>query len=251
MSAPSSGWRWIAVQSSSVSVRPRSATRSDSANRPMSCSSRRYGQVPTRRRSSRPPWRCRARTAPPRPSDARRAVADIQRPHQAGEHAPGQRHVLLGPWRDCSSRWAMYENANTAASAKAMPSLPTFPVMPTPATTTRMLAPALGRNSIKVSSRIALRSRRAGAAARTGRSSAGRRPRRRARPPGKSRPVGRPAQHAHDHGRDNRGNDRREDCRKTRTLTTSSSAADAAASAITAAGAADRGPRNRPASTRR
>ena len=39
MSAPSSGWRWIAIQSSSVNVRPRSATRSDSAKCPMSCSS--------------------------------------------------------------------------------------------------------------------------------------------------------------------------------------------------------------------
>ena len=98
MSAPSSGWRWIATQSSSVSVRPRSATRSDSAKCPMSCSrpavwasSHSASLIPTASRDVPREPRHRGRVA------GGALVADVQRAHQTGQHAPGQRDVLLGP----------------------------------------------------------------------------------------------------------------------------------------------------------
>ncbi len=53
-------------------------------------------------------------------------------------------------WRERSNRWVMYENANTPASANAIPAFPTFSVIPTPASTTSRLRPPLGRNSSSV-----------------------------------------------------------------------------------------------------
>ena len=44
----------------------------------------------------------------------------------------------------------MYENANTPASANAIPAFPTLTVTATPARTTSRLRPPLGRNSSSV-----------------------------------------------------------------------------------------------------
>ena len=54
-------------------------------------------------------------------------VADVERAHQSREHAPGERDVLLGAVAGAlEAGWAMYEKANTAVSAKAIPRSPTL-----------------------------------------------------------------------------------------------------------------------------
>ena len=154
MSAPSSGWRWIAVQSSSVSVRPRSATRSDSAKWPMSCS--RPAVCASSHSSSGHPDRPRDVAREPRdgggvPRGA--LVADVERAHQSGEHAPGERHVLLGAVARLVERGGpCSENANTAASAKAIPREADLEVDAGAGDArAAMLSPALGRYSSSTS----------------------------------------------------------------------------------------------------